>query len=191
MSRIKAEKYGFLLSGVLLLTTILYSFAPATESIKQTLTRVDETPTEAATREEVTPKRQSIHSDTPTIISDQTREPPPQPVTQSASETQLHPPTLEKINDEVSKDPHTRPHSLLEFASDLAPKMRKAYESEELASTFFRELRECALNSTNPETIRQICLSNAKLLFEKYPSFESEWPELIHDNKFESQNITR
>lgn len=183
MSRIRTEKYGFLLSGVLLLITILYSFAPATENKKQSLTQIDENSPAVLAEEKDTSERESTHSGSTTIIPDPTPEPSQQPLTQSSSETQLHSPTLEEVRKEVAENPHEPPRSILEFASELAPKMRKAYHSEDFASNFFRELRECALNSLNPETIQILCLKNAKFLVQKYPNFEKDWAELGNEIK--------
>lgn len=190
MSRLSPEKYGFLLSGVLLLLTVLYSFAPAKENKKQIQTRVNETSTKAVTEEEVTPKRLPIDSDTPPLISDQTREPLLQPPTTSLSETQLHAPSLAEVRKDLAEDPQMSPRSFVDFVSALTPKMRKAYDSEEFASAFFKELRECALNFSNSETIQRVCLSYGKVLFKKYPNFEAEWPELINEIKLESQTIS-
>lgn len=91
-------------------------------------------------------------------------------------------PTQELLRDEIQKDPHSTPPSLLEFANDLTPRLKRALRSEQDASRFFGELRECAESDQSravPLTVQAICLSNALVLTDRYPNLRGEYTHLL------------
>lgn len=90
-------------------------------------------------------------------------------------------PSISQIRAEAEKDPHTTPPSILAFATSLAPRMQLALESENNARAFLDELRTCIFSpsSSTALTIRAICLSNAKVLSEKFQSLEHEVTSIL------------
>ena len=89
-------------------------------------------------------------------------------------------PSQEVLREEVAEDPHGLAPSIIEFATDMAPHFERALKSEENARVFLIQLEHCVESVQNaPMTIRAICLSNAKILADQYPSLAEKVKELM------------
>ncbi len=90
-------------------------------------------------------------------------------------------PTAIEIREEAAADPHSPPRSLLMFASALAPRLKTAMQNEAVAHEFVMDLKACVLSGSGEttDTIRALCLRNAKLLASKYQSLDEKFSNLL------------
>ncbi len=89
----------------------------------------------------------------------------------------IEPPSRDAVREEVAKNPHGTPHSMIEFSGRLAARMEQALENEEEAGKLFSELENCvrAADATTLP-VRAVCLSNANRL-------GLRWPESLGENQ--------
>ncbi len=120
-----------------------------------------------------------IHSpsSTPSILS-QASTPLPIPIASSTQKVSDKIPSIAHVRDEVAKDPHSTPASLLSFAADLAPKMEAGMKDEKSAQHFIEELKDCALGN-GAESARALCLSDAQMLSKKFPSLQPQFENIL------------
>jgi hypothetical protein len=92
-------------------------------------------------------------------------------------------PAEEVLREEVKKDPHHTPPSVLSFAIELGQKMDNATESSEKATKLFNELSDCVNSEAfrSRPSIRAICLSNAGRLSRRVPALEDHFQELMRN----------
>lgn len=93
-------------------------------------------------------------------------------------------PTLSDIHKDAEDDPHTTPQALLGFAGNIGVRMEEAAKQEVKATLLFEELADCALEDSDitPVSARALCLSNAKILSEKYPDALSDKFKAVQKN---------
>lgn len=92
-------------------------------------------------------------------------------VSHSSKVTELLP-KLDDVRNEAADDPHSTPASLIAFAAELGERLTEALVSESSASTYLRELSECAA-ATDQDTLpsaQALCLMHAKLVVRKFPA---------------------
>ncbi len=81
-------------------------------------------------------------------------------------------PTLEKMRDEVTKNPHVPPPSLVAFSVALAPRLDEALKWPGKAEEFYGELRDCVEGPSQrgAKSIQALCLINLRRLGDKIPA---------------------
>jgi hypothetical protein len=77
-------------------------------------------------------------------------------------------PTLQNLRDDIAKDPHNAPASMIKFAVELGHRMDDAEKSRAFAGDFLDDLESCTLSGDNASSIRALCLSHANRLSAKY-----------------------
>lgn len=90
-------------------------------------------------------------------------------------------PSLELIKEEVQKDPHSTPNSLITFAKKLGPLMEKALKNLTNAEMLADELQDCAMDESIIHSARATCVANMERLAERHQIFE-ERAEQIKKN---------
>jgi len=79
-------------------------------------------------------------------------------------------PDLAQYRKEVSENPHDTPESIQNFASSLAPKMKRAKQNLDAAQMLFPDLGSCAQTEDALNAVRAICATNAATLAKIYPN---------------------
>jgi hypothetical protein len=84
-------------------------------------------------------------------------------------------PSIELIQQEISKNPHGLPNSMVTFSKTVSGYMKRSYKSETDAKKAFRFLMSCSV--TNPSkvqrSIRTYCYVNLLRLRKQYPKLWS------------------
>jgi len=81
-------------------------------------------------------------------------------------------PSISTLREEVKKDPHTTPQSLLRFGLAVGQRMEKALASETAANAFLNELEGCLGSASHevPQAAQALCIESARDLAKKYPN---------------------
>jgi hypothetical protein len=89
-------------------------------------------------------------------------------------------PSIGALREEIKKDPHTTPQSLLRFGLSVGQRMEKALASETTASAFLNELEECVATTSHdvPQAAQALCIESARDLAQKYPSLSARAEQL-------------
>ena len=90
------------------------------------------------------------------------------------------PPTTSTLREEVKKDPHSTPPSLLRFAVDIGVRMKAAKTNNAEAQKLLGELKTCVTSDqdgNSPARARALCLVSARELAQQWPSM----PEMKDD----------
>src|SRR5665213_1288724 len=87
-------------------------------------------------------------------------------------------PDKKTVREEVERDPHSTPPSLLKFSVELNHKQIAALLSEDRATAFLTELKTCALEKESLNSVQALCLLNAKRLAKSYPALQNEYQSL-------------
>lgn len=82
------------------------------------------------------------------------------------------------LREEVARDPHEIPPSLIHFSTILGPLMEIAYESKKDAVLLISALQDCALDDTVAESARALCVSNAHKLGDIYEELKERANEI-------------
>ncbi len=80
-------------------------------------------------------------------------------------------PKLQNVRDEVAKNPHRTPHSLMQFSADLSDKMVLALQSKEASQYMMKQLDACASGDAvaTASSASAVCIKSAYELSAKYP----------------------
>jgi hypothetical protein len=81
-------------------------------------------------------------------------------------------PRSEVLRNEVARNPHGTPRSILVLGAELGVRLRVALRSESDARVFFSHLRECVVgNSTDtpPPSVQALCFVHARQLVRRFP----------------------
>ena len=86
-------------------------------------------------------------------------------------------PKLQDVRNEIAKNPHVTPHSLVQFSADLGDKMVLALQSKEASQFMMKQLDACASGEAvaTASSASAVCIKSAYELSAKYP-------ELIGDS---------
>jgi hypothetical protein len=90
-------------------------------------------------------------------------------------------PKVDRVREEVKRDPHSPPPSGVTFALGLATRMEEAQKSKESAEAFFSELETCGTNrdaSAGVPSMKALCIQSARDLTKIYPEFQSRYDEM-------------
>jgi len=87
-------------------------------------------------------------------------------------------PDKEKVNEEVSANPHRTPESLTNFAKSMAPLMEKARNDDKNAKVLVDELSNCALDESAAHAARALCVTNSEDLARTHTQLESKVNDL-------------
>lgn len=88
-------------------------------------------------------------------------------------------PTTEALREEVRKNPHRTPPSLVKFAGDLADRMSAARTDEAKASQLLGEFEDCLQSESAPSSVRTVCLANAGRLARFHPGLDDRYKALF------------
>jgi hypothetical protein len=159
----------------LILAAIMYHFM---STHRQKVDRITdqteiETPREPPTPAPNDPAIQEASQPTVTPAAPAKPTPPKESIGQLA-------PTLEKINEEVEKNPHTSPESLSNYSLQLNSRVREL-QNENEAQNFLIELEECVRPKARqiPTSAQALCLSNAEKVKGHYPNLSDQYQRLI------------
>jgi hypothetical protein len=92
------------------------------------------------------------------------------------------PPSVSTLREEVKRDVHVTPPSLLRFAVDMGVRMKAAKANKADAVALLGELKTCAQPAQldeSPVQARAICLIKARELAQAWPDLNGEAEELI------------
>lgn len=89
--------------------------------------------------------------------------PPQAPLTNVA-------PKLETLRREVERNPHQAPVALVHFAGMMGRRLAEAEKSETAAEKFMTELETCVHDGAQAQSVRSLCLANAKRIGSKFAS---------------------
>jgi hypothetical protein len=98
-------------------------------------------------------------------------------------------PQVLQIREEIARNPHGTPQTLLAFADELAKSMQGAFNDRETRFEVSRQLISCARDGQakgSAKAARALCLSNLERLKERFPeeltaSYQSLLAELPED----------
>lgn len=94
------------------------------------------------------------------------------------------PPTISTLRDEVRKDPHSTPHSLLRFGVDIGVRMEAAKSNPAEAQKLLGELKTCVTSDQggdSPVQARALCLVSARELAQQWPGMQDDVEKLVKD----------
>lgn len=83
-------------------------------------------------------------------------------------------PDKQVVREEVEKDPHKTPESLLNFAQKTGPLMEKALKNKTSSYELLGTLRDCALDESVAEAARALCVSNMEKIAKVYPEHKTK-----------------
>lgn len=83
-------------------------------------------------------------------------------------------PDKNEVKEEVRKNPHATPKSLIDFAQAFAPLFEKSINNQVDASVFIDELDDCVSNESVPQSARAQCLLNAEKLSKIHPQLKEK-----------------
>lgn len=83
-------------------------------------------------------------------------------------------PDQKDVKEDVKKDPHSTPDSIVKFAKTMGPLMDKAYLSGDDAKVLINELHDCALDDSVAQAARALCVSNADKLAKAHPQIKDK-----------------
>ncbi len=110
----------------------------------------------------------------------------------NADLSQISPPNSEDLKNELSKESHSTPPSLMGFARDMVPHVQRALTVESYSESVFSYLVDCALDNAGEslsESARASCYMNAFKIAQQYPdkyktkfeTLKSNLPERIKE----------
>lgn len=119
----------------------------------------------------------------------QSRTSPSERVARSSKPNLNNPPQVKEIREEVERNPHATPQTLLAFAEEIAASMDGAFANKETRFEVSRQLIACARDGQSKgaaKAARALCLSNLERLKERFPeeltaSYQSLLAELPED----------
>ncbi|MCC7443033.1 MAG: hypothetical protein IT285_15475 [Bdellovibrionales bacterium] len=94
----------------------------------------------------------------------------------------LESPSVESLREEVARNPHGTPPSLLLYAQRMADRMEAAMQTGDEADRLFAELEDCVRSPTERVTIQVqvVCYTNAGRLSRKYGGrFKERFENLV------------
>lgn len=103
-------------------------------------------------------------------------------VSSTAKDQVAIPPTIASLREEVKKDPHSTPHSLLRFAADLGVRMKAAKTDNAEAQKLLGELTTCVTSDqdgASPVQARALCLVTARELAQQWPDMHDDVEKLV------------
>ncbi|HEX4923435.1 MAG TPA: hypothetical protein VFV50_05095 [Bdellovibrionales bacterium] len=89
-------------------------------------------------------------------------------------------PSLAKLRDEVDKNSHGTPPSLMRFSDEVGERVAQV-RNERQASDLFVELEDCLTKpkDKNAHSVQAVCLINARDLSQKYESLREPYRALV------------
>jgi hypothetical protein len=89
-------------------------------------------------------------------------------------------PTQDQVREEVARNPHVTPKSLIFFASKMAQKFKIARTSEQNAREFYQELDECLASPElrGADSTQALCLRDAQRIAQIFPSLHEQFDQL-------------
>lgn len=89
-------------------------------------------------------------------------------------------PSREDLRQEVAKNPHDTPVSLLSFSAGLYERTAAALQDPAAAETLFEELQDCVTGTDQKgkTSVQAICMLNARRLHEKHESLSRRYENL-------------
>jgi hypothetical protein len=92
------------------------------------------------------------------------------------------PPQMEEITEEVQRNSHSTPKSLMNFARNIVPHVQRALTVESYSESVFEYLTNCALDNEGTrlsESARASCYMNAFKISQRYPEkYKSKFDSL-------------
>ncbi len=82
-------------------------------------------------------------------------------------------PTLGTYKEEVSRDPHRTPYSIIRFANQLTKQMKRAKQSKPHAENMMRFFEQCVQSET-VSTVAYLCLRNGRKLSRYYKNQKND-----------------
>lgn len=87
-------------------------------------------------------------------------------------------PDKQVVREEVEKDSHRTPESLLNFARTSGPLIEKALKNKASAHELLGTLRDCALDESVAEAARALCVSNMEKIAKAHPEHKGKVQDL-------------
>lgn len=100
-------------------------------------------------------------------------------------------PSRRTLREEVERDPHSTPASLVRFSLELSEGLKSAVRSDSSAEKFFVLLANC-VNSGDPEmarATRAICLSQARILADRRAVVQERYASLYFEAEEEVKEL--
>lgn len=97
-----------------------------------------------------------------------------------------------ELRQEVARNPHQTPPSLLRFGADVGKRLSQAKKSETEASRFLTELSECGtseLGAQMPVQVQAMCLITASQLGKVWPTLHSRVEEILKSSDPKSLDL--
>jgi len=90
-------------------------------------------------------------------------------------------PARDRIQEEISDNPHQTPVSLLQYAENIALKIEEATNDPEKAKALFTELETCVNDnsSRSAPSLQALCLANADELALTHPELQGRYQEML------------
>lgn len=100
-------------------------------------------------------------------------------------------PDKQVVREEVEKDPHRTPESLLNFAKRSGPLMERALKDKAAANELISTLQDCALDETVAEAARALCVSNMEKIAKIHPEHAAKFKDLRKDMSGDVNKLLR